>query len=224
MKIKLQSLLVTALSLGLVTTFAQPGGPGGGMGGPSFGGSMSKLFGDNKQFSAVLEIQPGEKAKKETALSGKLTFDEGKSRFEMEAPEMGSIVVISRPDKKASYMIYPTMKMYMELPLKDAASTEAMSKYKVESTELGKETLLDHPCVKNKIVVTDDQGKKNESIVWNATDLKSFPVKIETTEDGTKMTMIFKDVKLTKPDATLFEVPKDMQRMGGAGGFMPPTR
>jgi hypothetical protein len=84
--------------------------------------------------------------------------------------------------------------------------------------------MLDHPCVKNKIVVTDDKGKKNESIVWNATDLKSFPVKIETTDDGTKLTMIFKDVKLTKPDATLFEVPKDMQRMGGAGGFAPPGR
>lgn len=220
MKAKLQSLLFAILGLGLVSAFGQPSGPGG----PSFGGSMSKLFGDNKQFSATLEIQPGEKAKKETALSGKLTFDEGKSRFEMEMAEMGSVIVISRPDRKASYMVYPSMKMYMEMPLKDAATAETMSKYKVEATELGKETVLDHPCVKNKIVVTDDKGKKNESIVWNATDLKSFPVKIETTEDGTKLAMIFKDVKLTKPDAALFEVPKDMQRMGGAGGFAPPTR
>lgn len=217
MKTKLQFLLVAALGLGLVSAPAQPAGPGG----PSFGGSMSKLFGDNKQFSATLEIQPGEKAKKETALSGKLTFDEGKSRFEMELAEMGSIIVISRPDKKSSYMIYPSMKMYMEMPLKDAASAEALSKYKVESTELGKETVLDHPCVKNKIVVIDDKGKKNESIVWNASDLKSFPVKIETTEDGTKLTMIFKDVKLTKPDGALFDVPKDMQKMSGGLG-MPP--
>jgi len=36
-------------------------------------------------------------------------------------------------------------------------------------------------CVKNKVIVTDDKGDKHESTVWNATDLKNFPVKIETT-------------------------------------------
>jgi len=61
--------------------------------------------------------------------------------------------------------------------------------------------------VKNKAVVTDDQGNKTESILWNATDLKNFPVKIETTRDGHKSTMLFRDVKLGKPDASQFEPP-----------------
>ncbi len=87
--------------------------------------------------------------------------------------------------------------------------------------------------MKNKIVVTDDKGKTHESLVWNATDLKKFPIKIETAEDGTKITMLFKDIKLAKPDDEIFAPPaafkkydnmmalmqeEIMKRVGGAGG------
>ena len=72
----------------------------------------------------------------------------------------------------------------MHLPNADSAPTNG--DYKVETTEIGKETLDGHPCVKNKYVVTDNEGVKHESTVWNATDLKNFPVKIQTTEAATK--------------------------------------
>jgi hypothetical protein len=253
MKTKLQSLLVAVLGLGLVSAFAQPGGSPSG---PNFGGSMSKLFGENKTFSANLEIEAKDGNAGDTTIPGKLAFDDGKSRFEMDmtkmknskmppgaaeqmkAMGMDSMVMISRPDKKTSYMVYPSLKAYAEMPLKEADSAEAISKYKVETTELGKETVDGHPCVKNKVVVTDDKDKKHESTVWNATDLKKFPVKIETAEGGNKVTMLFKDVKLTKPEASLFDAPTDlkrysdmmslmqeemMKRMGG-GGLPPPGR
>lgn len=257
MKTKLHSLLITILGLGLVTATAQPGGPGGGMGGPNFGGSMSKLFGDNKTFSASMEIQAKDGRAGDTTIPGKLSFDDGKSRFEMDmtkmknskmpaeaveqmkAMGMDSMVVISRPDKKASYMIYPSLNAYAEMPLKESDSTEAVKKYKVETTEISKETVEGHACVKNKVVVTDDKEKQHEFTVWNATDLKSFPVKIVMLEAKTDVTMLFKDVKLTKPEAKLFEAPSGlkkydsimslmqeemMKKMGGAGGFAPPNR
>lgn len=256
MKIKLPVFLVAALSLGLVSASAQPGGGMGGPGGPNFGGSMSKLFGDNKTFSAALEVQAKDGRAGDTTIPGKLSFDDGKSRFEMDMtkmknskmpPEaveqmkamgMDSMVVISRPDKKSSYMIYPGFKAYAEMPLKDSDSAEALSKSKIETTELGKETVDGHPCTKNKVVVTDDKEKKHEFTSWNATDLKSFPVKIEMNEGKTAVTMLFKEVKLTKPDAKLFDAPSDykryenmmsmmqeemMKKMGG-GGFTPPSR
>jgi hypothetical protein len=80
--------------------------------------------------------------------------------------------------------------------------------------------------------VTDDQGNKTESLLWNATDLNNFPVKIETTQEDRKTTMLFKDVKLSKPAASQFEPPADhkkydsmmslmMEKMGGGMG-MPP--
>jgi hypothetical protein len=259
MKTKLLSLLVAVSALGLITAAAQPGGPGGmgGPGGPNFGGSMSKLFGDNKQFSATIELQSKDGRAGDTTIPGKLCFDDGKSRFEMDltkmknsmmkdsgaemmkAMGMDSMVAIARPDKQVSYTIFPGMKAYAETPLSESENAKTAEKYKVETSELGKETMDGHPCVKNKVVVTDDKQKKHESIVWNATDLKKFPVRIETEEGGTKLTMLFKDIKLAQPDAKNFEAPSDlkrytsreelmqtemMKRMGGGAGFAPPGR
>ena len=34
---------------------------------------------------------------------------------------------------------------------------------------MGMKTLDGHPCVKNKVVVTDKEGIKHEWMVWNAT-------------------------------------------------------
>jgi len=255
MKTKLPSLLIATLGLSLLTAPAQPG-PGG-PAGPDFSGSMSKLFGENKQFSAALEIQAKDGAAGDTTIPAKMAFDDGKSRLEMDMTKMKNsklppsameqmkamgmdrMLIIARPDKKLNYMIYPTLKAYAEMPVKDAASTEAVSKFKVETTELGKETVDGHPCVKNKVVVTDDKDAKHESTVWNATDLKTFPVKIETAERGTAVVMLFTDIKLAKPEASQFEMPDGlkrydsmmelmqgemMKRMGGAGGFTPPSR
>lgn len=258
MKIQLRSFIVAVLGLGLASVSAQPGGPGGGMGGgPNFGGSMSRLFGDNKAFSAALEIESKGGPAGDTTIPGKLSFDDGKSRFEMDmskmknskmppaameqmkAMGMDQMVVISRPDKKTSYMVYPGLSAYAETPLRNAESTDGVDKYKVETTELGKETLDGHPCVKNKVVVTDDKDQKHESTVWNATDLKTFPIKIETAERGSPVVMLFKDIKLSKPETKLFEAPEGfkkydsmmalmqeevMKRMGGPGGFAPPNR
>lgn len=231
MKIKIHVLLVALLGLSLLSSNAQPGGGmGGSPGGPNFGGSMSKLFGDNKTFTAALEIQAKEGAAGDTSLPGKLSFDDGKSRFEMDmskmknskmppsaveqmkAMGMDTMVVISRPDKKLSYMVYPNLKAYAEMPLKDSENPEAISKLKMETTELGKETVDGHPTVKNKVVVTDAKDKKQEFTVWNATDLKSFPVKLEMIERGTTVTMLFKEVKLAKPEAKLFDAPSDLKR------------
>ena len=74
---------------------------------------------------------------------------------------------------------------------KTDTDTAAPGDFKVEMTEIGKETVDGHPCVKNKVVVTDKENKKHESTVWNATDLKNFPIKIQTQEQGGNATMLF---------------------------------
>jgi len=245
--------------------------------GPQLGGSTAKLFGENTAYSATLEMQSTDSSTGSTiSTPGKVAALEGKSRFEMDLTQMkggnlppqaaeqmkqmgmDKMVVISRPDKKISYMIYPNLEAYAEMAMQNPDAAAPATNFKLETTELGKETLDGHPCVKNKTVVTDDKGNKHESIVWNATDLKNFPIKIETTgqfskttaqiedeklvktettsEQGRKATMLFKDVKLAKPDAGLFDPPANykhydnlqqmmqqemMKRMGGGMG-MPP--
>lgn len=250
MKKPLLLLSLVTLAFSLAPAPAQPGPRG-----PHFDASLSKLFGDNSAFSATLDFQTKNAATGETmSMPGKLAFQDGKARFEMdltqvrsgsippEAAEqmkamgMGNMILISRPDKKFVYMIYPGMKAYTENETKDLEDAKAADKWKLEATELARETVAGHPCVKNKVIVTDDKGEKHESTVWNATDLKNFPVKIEAAERGTPVTMTFKDIKLAKPDSALFDPPKDfkryadmqslfqeemMKRLGGAGAPPP---
>jgi len=128
-----------------------------------------------------------------------------------------------------NYGVYPEMKAYTEEAMKDPDAGKNASDFKIESTELGKETMDGHPCIKNKHLVTDKDGKQHEFIVWNATDLNKFPIRVENTERGTTSIILFKDVKLAKPDAALFEIPSDYQRyssmmemmMKRMGGMMP---
>lgn len=239
------------LFVGALPLQAQFGGAMGRPKTPEWSGSMAKLYGDNRAFTADVEIQ-AKAVEREGSMNvpGKIAFDEGKSRFEMDlvkgggpgGPEaaaqmkamgMDRMIMISRPDKNVSYMIYPGLEAYVENPLTEGAS-QSPEDFKVETTELGKETVDGHPTVKMKAVVTDKEGNKHESTIWSATDLKKFPVKIETSQEGMASTMLFKNVKLSKPETSQFDPPSGMKkydnmmalmqqemmkRMGGAGGI-----
>ena len=189
MKNHLTILTTAAFCFALIPAFAQLGGSPGG---PKFDGAMTKLFGDNTAFTAMLESQIAPKSGDPIMLPGKIAFDSGKARFEMNLSEakglqipadaaahmksmgLDQIMTISLPENKFLYLIYPGLQSYMENPLPDAL-TGTNQNFKVETTELGKETVDGHPCVENKVLVYDGKGATNEFTVWNATDLKKFP-------------------------------------------------
>ena len=254
--------LLTALLLGLAlsTTHAQPGprgrSPGGPPTGPQFGGSLAKIFGEHSAFFANTKMQvTGGSPQEEMIVPGKLAYLDGKSRFEMNMSKMKSkqlpadaaaqmkemgmdqMIAIGRPDKKVTYLIYSGLESYVENPLTDPSGAKPKDDFKMEITELGKDTVDGHACIKNKVVVTDPDGKTQESTVWNATDLKKFPVKIETKDHESTTILTFKDVKFSRPEDAQFEPPAKfkkyasmmgmmqeqmMKRMGGGFGAPPP--
>ena len=235
MSMKKHTLAILSFSLVVAgSVYAQMGR----MPGPAYNSAMAKLFGDNKAFSADVEIQSATSDQSQTSMPGKMMVDAGKSRFEMNladakgtrmAPStveqmksmgMDKTVAISRPDLKLNYLVYPGLSSYIANPLQDQDAAKPDSAFKVETTELGKETVDGHPCIKNKVVVTDDQGKSHESTVWNATDLKKFPVKIVTSDGGTTATLLFKNISTTKPDASLFDPPTDYKKYDNFQGLM----
>jgi Domain of unknown function (DUF4412) len=225
MKKPLPILTSIIVALTLITVRAQPRPPTG----PNFDGAMDKLFGDNSGFSATMEMHSTDPAGKEMTMSAKMAHVEGKSRIEMDMggiqganmpPQavaqmkrmgMSKTTVINRSDKNVSYMIYPDMRAYTEISAQSKSAP--MSDYKVDVTKLGEESIDGHDCIKNKCVVTDPNGPTHESTVWNASDLKQFPLKIETkSENGQIMVILFKDVKLEKPDDAQFEAPSDFKK------------
>ena len=149
------------MCLAAVSVQAQfgPGGMGGGAGkGLNLSGSTAVLFGENKAFSGNMELQANSPQGPMT-VPGKIFYSQGKARFEMDLAEtkspalppgaaaqmksmgMDKMIVISLPEKKMSYMIYPGLQAYFEKPLQDSEVDKPDSDYKIEQTELAKEKL-----------------------------------------------------------------------------------
>ena len=207
--------------------------PGAGLnfGGARFETAMARIFGSNTAFSAALEVETKDsKTAEPIFVPAKLSFLGGKSRLTVDLSQtkgtrlapgaaaqlktmgLAEMVVISRPDKSASLLIYPGLQGYVEQPRSEKEPTLAPSQIKLSFTELGKETVDGHACAKQKAVVSFGEGTPYEATVWKAVDLKDFPVKVELTGEKNPATITFKNVEFAKPSADAFEAPKDFTR------------
>jgi hypothetical protein len=193
---------------------------------------LTKLFGKSTAFSADASVTiTSPKGQDMPSMDFSYAMLDGKVRTDMDmakvhgggmspravmqmrAMGMDHVVHIFLPEKKLAYMIYPGMKAYCQMDTSKLSAQAAGKEPKIEKTELGKETVDGHPCVKSKVAITQDDGKKFETTQWQATDLKDFPVKSEmTTDDGMVVTTLFKNINQSKPDVSLFEAPAEFKR------------
>ncbi len=189
---------------------------------------LSKIFGENNSFTADM-VMTETVHNESTTIPGKIACNAGQIRTEIDlgdakSPRMrpestahlktmglDKTVEIFRPDKKVTYFLYPNLSAYAETPLQNP-DLKPDSAFKVQSSELGKETLDGHACIKNKVVVTDDQGNNYESTVWNATDLKKFPLQIQIARQDQTTTYTLSNVKIGKADPALFELPANYKK------------
>ena len=192
--------------------------------------ALLKLFGKTTAFSGASDLQMRDKAQKET-LSMTMNFAmlDGKIRAEIDLTKVKTaqlpaellpllkqvglhrLVTIVRPDKQATVVIYPGLKAYAEVPMSKEEADALSKTYKVEKTRLAAETIDGHACIKSKVTVSDGNDLQ-ESIVWNATDLKDFPIKIELKQAEGTVVIQYKDIKLSKPDAKQFDTPGGLTR------------
>jgi hypothetical protein len=192
---------------------------------PGLSAAMTSLFGDNQAFSAVATATILDAEGKQTmtmpmnyaVLDGKIRSEvdmtlvkskglEG-SAANLKQMGMDRTVSIVRPDQQKVLVIYPSLRAYAEMPATTAPAGKANAAYKIDSTTLGEETIDGHPCEKKKVMVSSGAGEKQEAIVWNARDLKNFPVKIEMKQAAMTTVMTYTDIKFAKPEAKLFDPP-----------------
>jgi hypothetical protein len=70
------------------------------------------------------------------------------------------------------------------------------------------ETLNGHSCkVENYVFKTKDGGQQVKAKLWEAEDLKGFPIQMEIAGSTPKFTMNYTDVSLEPPDPKLFRLP-----------------
>ncbi|MCX8154987.1 MAG: DUF4412 domain-containing protein [Verrucomicrobiae bacterium] len=221
-------LLVCFLALPLVGR-AQVGGAGPGS---AFDAAFTKLFGDIKGFSAKADIAMKE-AKGITTLLANFALLDDKIRLDMDlgqikgpdisadmaaqlkAMGMDKISTIVDKQTKRLQLIYPTAKAYADMPLPKEQAEALDKEPKIERTKLGEEKVEGYDCAKYRYTFEDDQGKKREVMVWQAAKLKDFPVKIQTSEKGNEVTILYKDIKLDRPAAETFALPADYTKYPG---------
>jgi hypothetical protein len=224
--------LTLAISLFVAAAaFAQSGGqnPTG------INASLLNMFGDIKAFSSKGEVRMTDSEGKElSSLPITMSMLDGKLRTDMDLSEMkgGSMPpdamamlkqtgmdkmqMLITPEKKSTMLIYPGLKSYAALPISD----EEMANSKVETADVGKETVDGHPCIKRKLTSTDSKGKTQEALVWAATDLKNFPLKMEMKQKKNTINIHYSAPSLEKPDAALFEVPSGYTKYDSVQGLM----
>ncbi len=202
---------------------------------------MAKIFGKNQAFTATAETTvDGKQHGGPVQMEMSYAFLKGNLRTEMDMttikgggmpPEaaaqmkqmgMDRTASIYRGDKKLLYLVYPGLKSYCEIkPPTTKPSDKPDEKVgKVDITQVGKETIDGHSCVKNKITFTADDGSQYEMLVWQASDLSDFPIKTEMQVGGSTITTHFRDIKLSAPDASLFDPPSDYKQYGSMQELM----
>jgi hypothetical protein len=179
--------------------------------GPGLNAAMAKFFGDNTAFTATATATIRDAQQKDSmTMPMSYALLDGKIRSEVDMTQVKSkelegsaaqlkqmgmdrTISIVRPDQQKVLVIYPSLRAYAETPMTDT------EEQKSESTPL---------------------GEKQEAIVWNATDLKNFPVKMEMKNEGVTTIMTYTNIKFEKPDAKLFDPPAGFDKYDSVAKLM----
>jgi hypothetical protein len=134
-------------------------------------------------------------------------------RQDLKRNGMDRLVAIGLLDEKRCYFIYPSLRSYVDLELKEGAG-------RVVQTSTAVSASIDGTAfAKREVVVADAQGREQTLIVWSPRERPGIPFRIEAssgapgTPDGRTSVLQFEDVKLEPtPDASVFAAPPDYRR------------
>src|SRR5204862_3125893 len=112
------------------------------------------------------------------------------------------MISLVQHDKQGTKLSYPNVHSYVEMPVAEEEVSDT-----VESKNMGEEKVGTHTCKKVKLTSTDAKGKTQEAFVWQAKDLKDFPVQMEMKQKSSTVIVKFQDPKFEAPPASQFELP-----------------
>ena len=156
------------------------------------------------------------------SMKGRIHYAPTRERREMVESGSGEkMIIITRHDKKIVWTLMPAEEMYMEVRLGSAkaGNKDDLSKYKIEQTVVGPETVNGVSTTKNKIIMTGEKGEKMGGFMWLTRD--KIMVKIDAIALDKKQKHRFKseltNLKVGKQDPKLFEVPAGYEKMSMPG-------
>lgn len=212
--------------------------------GRDVGGDPSR--GVMERFSAVLKSQsfsatmvfsasPARERSPMPPMESKFYVLQGMSRIEIDMakamaaaskhggggmPGLDKMIVIARPDKKVSYQVMPGLEAYCETAIPKDVSDQTDASAKIDRKADGSESVEGFECDKFINTVTTKDGKTAVVRTWEAKALGGMPVKLVSQSADGEATIIFKDIKTGKPDASLFEPPAGYQKYDSMQAMM----
>ena len=138
------------------------------------------------------------------------------AKTRVENVGMKGIVTIVLGDAKKTITLNTNKKLYHEQPIQQ--QDQMVSYYEpdmvFEKKKIGTEKIDGHPCNKYDAVYyrKSSPNEKHKAVIWEATDLKDFPIKMEFAAPQGKTTIMYKDVKLGAAKASMFDVPKGYKK------------
>jgi hypothetical protein len=93
----------------------------------------------------------------------------------------------------------------------------------IQRVPVGTETVDGHPCKVENLTITPHSGPRagqaTTAKVWEAQDLHGFPIKMESQTSRGAVTIQYKDISLSAPDASLFVHPEGCRTMPSMQGM-----
>ncbi len=214
-------LFIGLLMVGVSAAVAQFDGPAS----TGVSASLIRLFGTNNAFTAQAEVQllgPDQKERVGTPMTFTLTGnrirvdvdvtrmrnrEQPDAAAQMKPLGLDNVVSIIQPEQRTSLIMFPKLRAFVKLDMPPAESAAFLKRAKIERTPAGKEKMEGYACVKQRVVITDDAGKKSEATVWIAPELRDFPVCVATREQEGTVVVRFRQIQFTRTAAEKFEPP-----------------
>ncbi|MCC6502631.1 MAG: DUF4412 domain-containing protein [Deltaproteobacteria bacterium] len=183
-------------------------------------GIVDAMEGPKVEYSADSYMETAE-----AVMAGPVYYAPGKERREY-LTDGQKMVMITRHDKKAVWMLMPEEKTYMEMKLSSRQGRkDDLSAYKIEQTMIGPETVNGVNATKSKILMVAPDGGKMGGFMWMSRDGILVKMDAIAVEKGSKerFTINLKNLKIGRQDPKLFEIPADYtgMAMGGFGMAIP---
>ena len=160
-------------------------------------------------------------------------FESRKATMSMKVYLSGSSVRIERSEAMSSLYVPSASKVYNLTTYPDhshqcvvvkpaqakmlPSPLELLQGSDLKRTPAGTEIFDGHPCNVENVVATRPDGRKIQSKVWEAQDLKGIPVRIESHIDDVTLSAVYRDISLGTPDQALFTIPDEctpFEKMG----------
>ncbi len=172
-----------------------------------------------KQFSATVVMSGASAAAaKGHGMQGDMKIYRSGDKMRTSMGSMGYMVMDMT--QHVNYMVMNNMCMQISRPMGRNPFSEAQDGT-IDRSPAGTETVDGHSCKVENVTVTPHDGQPTKMKVWEAQDLKGFPVKIEMQGSHGVMTLEYKDISLDEPPASLFTHPDNCQQMPSTPGGAP---